>query len=457
MLCQNCGNEVPQESIFCPYCGAKIEQEQTPLQNNTEPVQNSTAPEDLSIKKKKRIIIGLISAIVIVALVAVFVVLIPIIRCNHYISLGEKRVKAGKYEEAVDAYNDALKIKSSNKKAINGLSKTYVNWVDDLMEKGEYDEALAKANEAVEEVGTEEVIQCQADTVVKYCDAELELGNSDLDSLSYDDARAAYEKILEINPESEDAYLGVIEVDIRNNEFETALEVAKKAYSLIGGEKLNEKIEMLESGNVFASNGWVMRETGYDSDHNPVYIHEYTYNIKGDTASITWKDPDGTYRDRIDLEYNDKGWETVSYSYVTSTGELNKKVIEYDGYNFSEIEYEGTSGEVDEYKDGKVNEDGKTLEWTRYNEEHDFLEKRIFDYDENGHNIKQTLYTSQGNISEIYDFEFNDLGKVSKRIEHREDGYVRETVVYEYNEAGIMIKETTYDDTGKVVRTVESD
>ncbi len=50
------------------------------------------------------------------------------------------------------------------------------------------------------------------------------------------------------------AYLGLVEVYIRTGDFDTALEYARKGCEMTGDERLKEKIAMIVSGNITASN-----------------------------------------------------------------------------------------------------------------------------------------------------------------------------------------------------------
>jgi len=65
MYCRKCGNQLPEESTFCPFCGSKIEA--------TEPEKPSPAAAS-SEKKRKRIWVILVAALVL-AVIAVAILL----------------------------------------------------------------------------------------------------------------------------------------------------------------------------------------------------------------------------------------------------------------------------------------------------------------------------------------------------------------------------------------------
>ena len=110
---------------------------------------------------------------------------------------------------------------------------------------------------------------------------QLDLGNRYLEEMDYEQAVIAFTKALEIDPMSVDAHLGLVEAYIRQGDFETALEAAEKGYDLTGDQRLKEKIDMIESGEIFDSLGRVMKRTGYDESGNVIWWHIFTYNLKG--------------------------------------------------------------------------------------------------------------------------------------------------------------------------------
>ena len=75
----------------------------------------------------------------------------------------------------------------------------------------------------------------------------LETGERYLEEMNYEQALATYEAVLEIDPINADAYLGIVEVYIRQGEYEKALEYAQKGYDLTGDERLQDKIDFINS------------------------------------------------------------------------------------------------------------------------------------------------------------------------------------------------------------------
>lgn len=77
MKCKNCGNELSDDSLFCPECGTKVETSDTPVESEAEAVNEEAAPQAEKAAPKKGnhglIVLGII-AVVVIALLAVLVV-----------------------------------------------------------------------------------------------------------------------------------------------------------------------------------------------------------------------------------------------------------------------------------------------------------------------------------------------------------------------------------------------
>ncbi len=86
---------------------------------------------------------------------------------------------------------------------------------------------------------------------------QLDLGTKYLEEMDYDQALVAFNTALSIDPKNVDAYLGIVEVYTRTNDFESVLQYAKKGYEATGDERLKEKIDLLEGedGNTQGGDG----------------------------------------------------------------------------------------------------------------------------------------------------------------------------------------------------------
>ena len=105
----------------------------------------------------------------------------------------------------------------------------------------------------------------------KQADAYLERGDAYILSGETEEnltqVLADYRQVLEMDETNAFAYLGVADVYIRQGDYETALEVLNEGLGKIGeNEKIEAKIEEIESGNITDSSGFLRRERRYDSE-----------------------------------------------------------------------------------------------------------------------------------------------------------------------------------------------
>ena len=86
-----------------------------------------------------------------------------------------------------------------------------------------------------------------AQTNAKKLEKQLKLGDKYLSELEYEQAVAAYQLALDIDPKSVEAYLGMAEAYIGMNDPAEALRALQKGYDLTQDERIAEKIRELES------------------------------------------------------------------------------------------------------------------------------------------------------------------------------------------------------------------
>ena len=72
---------------------------------------------------------------------------------------------------------------------------------------------------------------------------QLEQGRQYLETQDYEQALVTFYGVLDLRPENADAYLGIVEAKIQEEEFEQAFADAKAGYELSGDERLKEKID----------------------------------------------------------------------------------------------------------------------------------------------------------------------------------------------------------------------
>uniref|UniRef100_UPI003594047D tetratricopeptide repeat protein n=1 Tax=Acetobacterium sp. TaxID=1872094 RepID=UPI003594047D len=98
-----------------------------PVGDRTEELLTKKQPENQSHRKKMFFIIGLIGGVCILV-VSGFLIMnqMNISQIEKNLELGEKYLEEGKYEEAILAYDDVIKIDQKNVLAYEGKGATYL-------------------------------------------------------------------------------------------------------------------------------------------------------------------------------------------------------------------------------------------------------------------------------------------------------------------------------------------
>ncbi len=279
---------------------------------------------------------------------------------------------------------------------------------------------------------------------------QLDLGAKYLEEMDYEQALVAFNAVLSIEPKNVDAYLGIVEVYIRTNDFENALKYAREGYEATGDGRLKEKIDMLEGGDISASNGWIMKRLGYDGEGNLVYWHEYTYNLEGKRASVAKYNARGEQEQYLELAYDGEGRILIGDSFEYTEGNLFKYTREYNGNGYRETWYKGISDEVRDYKEIETDSDGKILRETDYGEDGSVSGAAAYEYNEDGKLIKRAYYDANNELSYYYIHTYDEEGRpLQEQLYSSNDelmGYFEDV----YDEEGNNIGHREYDANGEL-------
>ncbi len=291
------------------------------------------------------------------------------------------------------------------------------------------------------------------DTTTLSYEELLQIAEKALDDGDYDKAVENYEKALELDDMSVEAYLGLIEVYIRKNDFDKALEYAKKGFEKTGDERLKEKIDMIESGNIVDSRGLICKKTMYDADNHILYWQEFTYDENGLEKSVTSYDANGNQTGHVDCDHSNPLLE-VSYCTYSDSGKVFKSVTEYDeSKRLIKTTYYGGETENDgwyvlyEYEGEKNIQTQYSMDGTievRYVDYQDG-DKHVTEYyhydpgmDQFVMNSKQVAegdrtycYDGDGNMEYYYEEQRNSEGVITGYAEYNPDGSLIRYEVYE--------------------------
>ncbi len=157
MRCQYCGQEIPDGSVTCPYCGSELQMvpDYSPLEDmlaagivGSMEEDSSAAPQERTTrntssisdeermrrrnkkrlrekKRKRRRTILILVAVLIVALVILGIVLYQ----NSYAGIvgkGNRALEAGDLESAIEYFEKAIDKNEERPEAYTGLSKVYI-------------------------------------------------------------------------------------------------------------------------------------------------------------------------------------------------------------------------------------------------------------------------------------------------------------------------------------------
>jgi len=413
--------------------------------------KTSKAGGDVIVRDKsrqKRILFAAIGAALV--LLAVIIIAVNALgnsdgKLQEQLDLGTKYLEEMDYEQALVAFNAALAIEPKNADAYLGIVEVYIRTND-------FEAALKYAREGYEITGDERLKE-KIDAIIQ---GQLDQGAKYLEEMDYEQALVAFNAVLAIEPENADAYLGIVEVYIRTSDFENALKYAREGYEVTGDERLKEKIDMLESGDISASNGWVMKMSGYDGEGNLVYWHELTYNRKGQQASVAKYNAQGEQEQYLELTYDEEGRRLIYYSFEVWSGNLNKFVKEYNGNGYRVTWYIGVSDEVAYYRDMETDSDGNILKETYHDAEGSVKWTAVCEYDEASNLIKSSSYDSNNELTVYWIYTYNEDGKKTKDSTYDSNNELINYLIYTYNEDGKLQQQQYYDSNNVLMSYVEN-
>lgn len=283
---------------------------------------------------------------------------------------------------------------------------------------------------------------------------QLNLGAKYIDELQYEQALACYKSVVEIDPKSVDAYLGIVETYIRMGEYDLALEWAEKGYELTGDDQLAEKTEMIKSGNIRRWDGQTVKMTQFDANGNVTWWHEYTYDRENREDSVSHYNADGNLVKTLPCTYDEAGNVSEGYRWNSNTGEVKRSVYSYEeGIRVSEVEFGSDDTTIEGWVIYENNEEGKVMRYITGSGSHIGEKTEITGYyecvyDENGELVKRSVYDSNYKLLMYHIWERD--GRNKKDAEYDADGNLRWYETREYNEEGKVKSMKRFNGNGKL-------
>ena len=276
----------------------------------------------------------------------------------------------------------------------------------------------------------------------------LDIAAKALDEGDYAKAIENYEKALEIDEMSVDAYLGLVEAYIRSGDFEKALEIAKKGYEKTGDQRLQEKIDMIESGNIVDSRGLFYKKTMYDAGNQVVYWQVFSYDENGEVASVTSYDANGNQTGHVDCDHSNPLRE-VNYCTYTDSGKVFMSVTEYDeSGRMIKSTYYGGETESDAWYMTYEYEGDKNIE-TQYGID-GTVQCRYIHYQEGNKHVTENYHYESYNDTFVLDSKQVDDG--NRTYYYDADGSMTYYTEMQYDEDGNVTGYAEYNPDGSLIR-----
>ena len=372
MFCPYCGKQLPDTSKFCEYCGQKMD-------------SVDAKPE----KKKKKW--GWVVALVALAMVVALVLGGVLASCNQNSSwqkqydLGMRYLSDGDYEEAVIAFLAAIDIDPSRPEAYAGAAEAYV-------EMDEAEKAIKILKKGIKATGDEDL-----EELLEELEAEL-------------DGEGFAEPVPTAPPEiSVTVYLPIrMEKTVYGET--TTLWVENYTYddygNLVQVESINSNGEVSSVVQYFYDDqgNRIRAESSYSTGSS---VYTYVYDSMG--KEIQTSRNGETYAYTLD----DMGRLSC---YWENENTYREYVYAADGMSYRVSEY--MDGEMREYTDVYLDENGNIVSTWRYTSDHSLLYRTDYLFDENNHKIQTLCYgfCSADHVGTTYTYYYDEYGNLSQVV-----------------------------------------
>lgn len=326
---------------------------------------------------------------------------------------------------------------------------------------GNYEEAIVAFAAAIE------IEPNQALAYIGRGDAYIGSGETDENLTA---ALADYQQAIELDAGNADAYLGMADAYIRRGEFGQAEEILRTGFNATGDERLQDKIEEIESGQIFDSYGNMRMESVYDESGALLWYHVYSYAAHGPEMSVIAYDGNGNEIGRAEIVTDERGNIIQDWNVSYQDGRLGINRYEYDDAgNAVRIDSYNPDGELDEITLREYDADGRVIREDRGLSEEDMSTHVEYEYDGQGNVIREaesydggstleTVYEYDGAGNPTYLAQYHGEGELSwyRTLEYDDMGNV--TLVTDYDENGNMTSQTSmeYDAEGNLINETET-
>lgn len=447
-FCDQCGKEVTRRALFCANCGAPIQ------------------------KKKGKIWLIISGIVLVVILVLAGVGLRSYRTSDRYkskktLQLAEKHYEAEEYEAALDCYQEALGIDSSN-------LDIYLKCADIYLTQKSYEEALQMLTEGMENIGTE---KNKSLLIEKMVDVYLGKANSFL-------VKGDYEQAVEILREGQKMtgeISGGVLADKEENIRENVVLINEKIYDLDGVLEAEVVYEYDENQKLKKITEKVEENASWVEDVYENTVHGVVYEFEDNIIKINYRPetPNGQVKTAYEFEYREDGSAAEEEIFdIDGSKELFRN---FEGLNryvptgylkklnctrlldeTAEVEFDN-NGNITKYKRNSVlkdinytysyeyNEAGAVTEVICRDENGNIVLHNTCEYDKKENLINVTEWNESDSRDGWYDFEYDWEGKLKREIKSvvKDDYLYQINYEYEYNEDGYPVQYIARTDYGE--------
>ncbi|MCM1213624.1 MAG: tetratricopeptide repeat protein [Lachnospiraceae bacterium] len=234
MFCGKCGAEIENGGRFCPQCGTVVGEKQ---ERAAAPVP---AQKGTPAKKKLLAAVAACAVLAVAGVIALVVhITSPEYRSGKCVRQAEKYMQEESFQEAIEAYEEALDYLPENRDAETGLEDAYLGQAEKYMQESSFQEAIEAYREALDnfpenrdaETGLEDAYLGGADAL--YRDED------------YEEAMEYYETVRELNPKRSEIYLGEADIYLKSEDVMAALTVLEEGEEFVSEDARTAREEYI--------------------------------------------------------------------------------------------------------------------------------------------------------------------------------------------------------------------
>ena len=301
------------------------------------------------------------------------------------------------------------------------------------LERKMYEEAIEAFSEAIKiEQGNPEVYAARGSAYIHSGETEAHLKA----------AQADYEKAVSLDGSYARDYLGLADIHIRKKEYDKALEVLNQGLEKTGDDTgISDKIAEIQSGNIKDSEDNERKFSSYDAEGNLIWYHEYFYDENGEKCRVVAYDGAGVQTDEMEVAYDEQGHLTDTFGYIEKDGTLYKIVHEYDDSgNRAKTDRYDSDGALDSYKTYEYDEKGNLVQEQYFDSSENLQAYFVYEYDENDRIKKHSQYGADKKLRSYWVFEIDSDGQRTKDSFYDGDGALECYYVYHYDDDGNLVE-----------------